>query len=85
MPEITLYSKSTCPYCTAAKALLNSKGATFTEIDLLKRPDQRALMIQRAGGRTTVPQIFIGDKHIGGCDDLHDLDAAGGLDPLLKG
>lgn len=85
MPEITLYSKSTCPYCSAAKALLKSKGAAFTEIDLHKQPDQRAGMIQRAGGRTTVPQIFIAGLHIGGCDDLHDLDAAGGLDPLLKG
>lgn len=85
MPEITVYSKSTCPYCTAAKALLTKKGARFTEIDILKQPEQRAQMIQRAGGRTTVPQIFIGDKHVGGCDDLHDLDAEGGLDPLLHG
>lgn len=85
MPEITVYSKSTCPYCTAAKALLKKKGASFTEIDVLKQPEARATMIQRAGGRTTVPQIFIAGRHIGGCDDLHDLDAAGGLDPLLKG
>jgi glutaredoxin 3 len=85
MLEITVYSKATCPYCTAAKALLTKKGAVFNEIDILKQPDQRATMIQRAGGRSTVPQIFIGDKHIGGCDDLHDLEAAGGLDPLLKG
>jgi glutaredoxin 3 len=85
MPEITVYSKSTCPYCSAAKALLARKGAAFTEIDILVQPEARATMIERAGGRTTVPQIFIGAKHIGGCDDLHALDAAGGLDPLLKG
>jgi glutaredoxin 3 len=84
MPEITVYSKSTCPYCSAAKALLNKKGAAFTEIDINRQPDERAVMIKRAGGRSTVPQIFIGTTHIGGCDDLHELDSAGGLDPLLK-
>lgn len=83
MAKITVYSKSTCPYCAAAKALLKSKGAAFEEIDILQRPEERPTMIQRAGGRTTVPQIFINDAHIGGCDDLHALDAKGGLDPLL--
>lgn len=83
MPHITIYTKSTCPYCHAAKQLLNSKGAAFEEIDIQQQPEQRAVMIDRAGGRTTVPQIFIGDQHVGGSDDLHALDAAGKLDPLL--
>lgn len=83
MPEITVYSKSTCPYCHAAKALLNKKGAAFNEIDVTGDPEGQRAMAMRAG-RSTVPQIFIGGKHIGGCDDLHALDAAGGLDPLLK-
>lgn len=83
MAKITVYSKSTCPYCAAAKALLKAKGASFEEIDILQHPEERATMIQRAGGRTTVPQIFIDGTHVGGCDDLHALDAKGGLDPLL--
>jgi glutaredoxin 3 len=83
MPEIIVYSKSTCPYCRAAKALLTKKGAVFTEIDLTTDPEGQRAMAQRAG-RSTVPQIFIGGQHIGGCDDLHALDARGGLDPLLK-
>ncbi len=68
-----------------AKRLLTRKGAPFTEIDVGRDPAARQLMTQRAGGRRTVPQIFIGAQHVGGCDDLHDLDAAGKLDPLLKG
>lgn len=84
MPEIIVYSKSTCPYCRAAKALLTQKGATFTEIDLTTDPEGQRAMAKRANGRSTVPQIFIGGQHIGGCDDLHALDARGGLDPLLK-
>lgn len=84
MPEIIVYSKSTCPYCRAAKALLAQKGATFTEIDLTTDPEGQRAMAKRANGRSTVPQIFIGGQHIGGCDDLHALDARGGLDPLLK-
>ena len=83
MPEIIVYSKSTCPYCRAAKALLTKKGAAFTEIDLTFDPEGQRVMAQRAG-RSTVPQIFIDGQHIGGCDDLHALDARGGLDPLLK-
>lgn len=84
MPQIIVYSKSTCPFCARAKALLTRKGAAFTEIDILQQPEERAVMIERAGGRTTVPQIFIGDRHIGGCDDLHELDYDGKLEPLLK-
>jgi glutaredoxin 3 len=84
MPEILVYSKSWCPYCKAAKALLAAKGAAFTEIDVTDDPEGQQAMAKRAG-RSSVPQIFIGGKHIGGSDDLHALDAAGGLDPLLKG
>ncbi|AVO47341.1 glutaredoxin 3 [Phreatobacter cathodiphilus] len=84
MPEITVYTKDYCPYCHAAKELLRKKGAAFTEVDIQKHPERRAEMIQKAGGRTTVPQIFIGGQHVGGCDDIHDLDGAGKLDPLLK-
>lgn len=83
MANITIYTKSWCPYCIRAKALLSSKGASFEEIDIEKHPEARATMIQRAGGRTTVPQIFIGDEHVGGNDDLHALDDSGKLDTLL--
>jgi glutaredoxin 3 len=82
MAAVTLYFKSWCPYCVRARGLLARKGATVDAIDIEARPDQRAVMIERSG-RTTVPQIFIGGRHVGGCDDLHALDAAGGLDPLL--
>jgi len=84
MPSITIYSKSWCPYCAAAKKLLDQKGAAFTEIDIEKKPEARAEMIQKAGGRTTVPQIFIDGKHVGGCDDLYDLDDRGQLERLLQ-
>jgi glutaredoxin 3 len=84
MPPVTIYSRSWCPYCTAAKRLLNQKGAAFTEIDIEARAGARQEMIQRAGGRTSVPQIFIGERHIGGCDDLYALDDRGQLDPLLQ-
>jgi glutaredoxin 3 len=85
MTEITIYTKGWCPYCQAAKELLTQKGAAFTEISIEKQPDQRAVMITRSGGKTTVPQIFIAGKHVGGCDDLHALEAKGGLDALLAG
>lgn len=84
MADITIYTKSWCPYCRQAKALLSSKGAAFVEIDIEKDPAARPVMIERAGGRTTVPQIFIGGTHVGGCDDLHALDAQGKLDALLR-
>ncbi|MBY0361767.1 MAG: glutaredoxin 3 [Phreatobacter sp.] len=83
MPEIVVYTKDYCPYCHAAKELLRKKGAAFTEVDIQKHPDRRAEMIQKAGGRTTVPQIFIGGRHVGGCDDIHALDSAGKLDPMI--
>lgn len=82
MPTVTMYATGWCPYCTRARQLLARKGATIEEIDIEAQPGQRAVMIERSG-RRTVPQIFIGERHIGGCDDLHALDAAGGLDPLL--
>lgn len=84
MPEITIYTTAYCPYCHAAKALLRRKGATFNEIDVSYDPAERQRMMARARGRRTVPQIFIGDKHVGGSDDLHALDHRGGLDPLLQ-
>lgn len=84
MPAITIYTKDYCPYCHKAKALLTAKGAAFEEVDIGKVPERRAEMIERAGGRTTVPQIFIGATHVGGCDDIHALDAKGALDPLLR-
>ena len=83
MLRIVMYSKSWCPYCQRARALLSSKGVAFEEIDIEAHPEKRAEMIERSG-RTTVPQIFVGDRHVGGSDDLHALDAAGGLDPLLR-
>jgi glutaredoxin 3 len=84
MPPITIYTKGWCPYCAAAKDLLTEKGADFTEIDIERKPGARQEMIQKANGRTTVPQIFIGERHVGGCDDLYALDGRGQLDPLLS-
>jgi glutaredoxin 3 len=83
MKPVEIYTTQSCPYCHAAKALLRKKGAAFTEIDVGREPALRAAMTTRAQGRRTVPQIFIGGQHVGGCDDLHDLDHAGKLDPLL--
>jgi len=85
MPEVEIYTTPFCGYCQAAKRLLAAKGAAFTEIDLLREPGRRGEMLARAGGRHTVPQIFVGATHVGGCDDLYALDAAGRLDPLLAG
>lgn len=85
MAQITIYSTLMCPYCHAAKQLLKQKGVAFEEIDVTFNSDKRAEMREKAGGRNTVPQIFIGDTHVGGCDDLHDLDRAGKLDPMLQG
>lgn len=85
MPHIDIYTTPTCPYCIRAKELLRRKGAVFTEISVEGDPAGRAAMTERAGGASTVPQIFIDGRHIGGCDDLYALDAKGGLDPLLTG
>lgn len=85
MPPVEIYTTRYCPYCHAAKALLTRKGVAFMEVDLSSQGERRAEMIERAQGRTTVPQIFIGDLHVGGCDDLHALDDQGRLDALLAG
>lgn len=85
MQPVEIYTSPLCGYCHAAKALLARKGAAFTEIDVSRDPARRAQMIQRANGGRTVPQIFIAGRHVGGCDDLHALDRAGKLDPLLEG
>ena len=82
MAKIEIYTTPTCPYCHAAKSLLAEKGADYTEITVLD-PELRAAMTQRASGRRTVPQIFIGDTHVGGYDDMAALDRQGGLDALL--
>lgn len=84
MPPVEIYTTRYCPYCVSAKALLRRKGVAFSEIDVGKDWQRRGEMIERASGRTTVPQIFIGEVHVGGCDDLHALDRAGKLDPLLS-
>lgn len=81
--HVEIYTKATCPYCQRAKALLRDKGVAFEEYDITMGGPKRAEMIQRADGRTTVPQVFIDDRHIGGSDDLAELDRAGGLAPLL--
>lgn len=83
MAEVVVYTKPGCPYCTAAMALLKRKGVEFTEIVASRDPETKAEMVARSGGKSTFPQIFVGDKHIGGSDDIHALDARGGLDPLL--
>ena len=83
IPEITLYSTGWCPYCERARALLERKGLLFQEIKIDEDKTQRDLMLARSGGRRTVPQIFIGDRHVGGYDDLYALDKAGELDKLL--
>lgn len=83
MPAVEMYTTRYCPYCISAKALLNRKGVAFKEIDLAGNWELRDEMIQRANGRTTVPQIFVGKVHVGGCDDLHALERAGKLDQLL--
>ncbi len=84
MPPIVIYTKSSCPYCHAAKALLKAKGAAFEEISVDGDYAAQAAMAKKAG-RSTVPQIWIGGTHVGGCDDLHGLDSAGRLDTLLAG
>ena len=83
MAKVEMYSTMWCPYCARARALLEHKGVAFTEIDLMEEPGRRDEMIRRAGGRTTVPQIFINGEHIGGCDEMVALDRAGALDPKL--
>jgi glutaredoxin 3 len=83
VPKVVMYLSDWCPYCARARNLLDAKGVAVEEIDVDAVPGARAQMMERSG-RQTVPQIFIGDEHIGGCDELVALDAAGGLDPKLK-
>ena len=83
MPPVTIYTKTWCPYCMAAKDLLDRKGIAFTEVEITGKPDLRDEMLKKANGRSTVPQIFIGSRHVGGCDDLYALDRKGELDKLL--
>ena len=83
MAQVEIYTKSTCGFCHAAKRLLTAKGVSFAETDILQQPDKRPEMIQRANGRSTVPQIFIDRQHIGGFDDLAAAEGSGKLDRLL--
>jgi glutaredoxin 3 len=85
MQPIEIYTSPLCGFCHAAKRLLTQKGATFTEIDVLANPSRKPEMVQRANGGRTVPQIFVGETHVGGCDDLYALERAGKLDALLAG
>jgi glutaredoxin 3 len=82
-PKVTIYTTPYCPYCHAAKALLKKKGVTFNEVDVQDRSLRQQMML-RAKGRRTVPQIFIGETHVGGSDDIHELDRRGQLDPMLQ-
>lgn len=84
MRSVVVYTRAYCGYCTRAMELLKRKGVEVTEIDATSDPEKRQEMIQRSG-RWTFPQIFVGDTHVGGCDDLHALERDGGLDPLLSG
>jgi glutaredoxin 3 len=83
-PEIVMYSSGWCPYCVRARALLERKGLGFREIKIDEDPAGREAMLARSGGRRTVPQIFVGNFHVGGFDDLHALDRAGKLDELIS-
>lgn len=82
-PMVRIYTKTHCPYSLKAKRLLSDKGVAFDEIDIAKRPERRDEMVEASNGGTTVPQVFIGERHLGGCDDLYALDQRGELDPLL--
>ncbi len=83
MPDVTIYTTPICPYCNMAKGLLKRKNVVFTEIDVSADPARRKAMAERTQGRRTVPQIFIGASHVGGCDDLHALENDGKLDGML--
>lgn len=83
MQTVEIYTSPLCGFCHAAKRLLNQKGVAFSEIDVFSEPSRKSEMVQRANGGRTVPQIFVGDIHVGGCDDLYELERAGKLDSLL--
>lgn len=84
MKPVEIYTSPLCGFCHAAKRLLNQKGVTFSEVDVMMNPKRKPEMIQRANGGRTVPQIFIGDTHVGGCDELYALEQASKLDQLLS-
>lgn len=83
MAQVEIYTRKMCGFCTAAKSLLQKKGVAFREFDATFDPELKREMVQKANGRATFPQIFIGETHVGGCDELHDLERAGKLDGLL--
>lgn len=85
MKKVIVYTRAFCPFCTRALSLLKRKGADVEEIDATFSPAAKAEMIEKAGGMRTFPQIFIGETHVGGCDELHALERDGGLEPLLAG
>ncbi|MDQ0317050.1 glutaredoxin 3 [Amorphus orientalis] len=85
MTNVTIYTRQLCGFCVAAKRLLDQKGVSYEEIDATFDNDRRTEMMERSNGGRTFPQIFIGDVHVGGCDELYALDRKGGLDPLLSG
>ncbi len=85
MQKVEIYTTPICGFCHAAKRLLSQKGVEFTEIDVMRDQSRKSEMMDRAAGRHTVPQIFVGDTHVGGCDELYALDRDGKLDPLLAG
>ncbi len=84
MKPVEIYTTPICGFCHAAKRLLSEKGVTFSEIDVMRAPERRAEMTQRANGGRTVPQIFVGEMHVGGCDELYALERAGKLDAILQ-
>ncbi len=84
MQAVEIYTSPFCGFCHSAKRLLQQKGASFSEVDLSREPRRRSEMLDRARGKHTVPQIFIGGRHVGGCDELYALERSGKLDPLLK-
>ena len=83
MAEVVIYTRQLCGFCTAAKRLLDKKGVAYTEHDATFDPGLHKEMVQKANGHSTFPQVFVGKTHVGGCDDLHDLERAGKLDALL--
>ena len=83
MKPVEIYTTPICGFCRMAKSLLDKKGVSYTEIDVMMNPSKKSEMMERANGGCTVPQIFIGSDHVGGCDDLYDLERSGKLDPLL--
>ena len=84
MKKVVIYSSTVCPYCVKAKKLLETKGVDYKELNIDENPDFIDESVKRSGGRTTVPQVFIDDVHVGGCDELYDLDRENKLDPLLE-